>query len=219
MAEEFSVPHVASVSAGPRRGRQTILLDDGRSFVFSDEACLRAGVRIGAEADEAYLQQLEVAEQRTEAHESALRLLSYRARSEQELRARLARRGVGGGVIDEEMERLRAAKLIDDDAFAGMWVQERALLAPRGRRLLQNELRAKGIAPGSIEDATAQLDDHAAALVLAQARAHKLRDATYDDFRKKVGGLLQRKGFDYGVIAAVLREVWGSRGDSNGEAV
>ena len=218
MADQQAAPHVISLRAGHRRGRQTILLDDGRSFVYSDEACLRAGVRVGALADEAYLQQLDIAEQRTSAHESAIRLLSYRARSEREMRSRLTQRGIEAEIIDEELQRLRAAGLLDDEAFAKMWVQERGQLAPRGERLLRNELRAKGISADSIDVATGDVDDHAAALSLARTRARKLSNASYDEFRRKVGGLLQRKGFDYGMTALVLREVWGETGDERADA-
>ena len=218
MTEEQTAPRVLSLRAGHRRGKQTILLDDGRSFVFSDEACLRAGVRVGVVADEAYLHQLEIAEQRTSAHESALRLLSYRARSEREVRSRLAQRGIGADIIDDELQRLRAAGLLDDEAFAKMWVEERGQLAPRGERLLRNELRAKGIAADSIDVATGDVDDHAAALRVARARARKLSNASYEEFRKKVGGLLQRKGFDYTVTSSVLREVWAEAGGESAGA-
>ena len=212
MTEDQTAPRVISLRAGHRRGRQSILLDDGRSFVYSDEACLSAGVRVGAVADEAYLQQLDIAEQRTSAHESAIRLLSYRARSEREVRSRLAQRGIGADIIAEELQRLRAAGLLDDEAFAKMWVQERVQLAPRGERLLRNELRAKGISADSIDVATGDVDDHATALSLARTRARKLSSASYDEFRRKVGGLLRRKGFDYVVTSSVLREVWAESG-------
>lgn len=209
MAE--SPPRVAGLRKGPRRGHQTIVLDDGRVLVCSDEACVRAGIRPGTIADEAYLCQLQMAEQAEMAHESALRLLSYRARSEHELRIRLARRGIAAEIIDGEMERLRATGLVDDGVFAELWVQERTRLAPRGMRLLKDELRAKGIAPEAIDAATVDADDHAAALALARARSSKLAAPTEAEFRTRVGSFLQRKGFEYGVIAGVVREVWTER--------
>ena len=218
MSPAPGAPRVTSLRAGPKRGRQTILLADGRSFEFSDEACLRAGVRVGAIADEAYLQQLEADEQRAAAHESALRLLSYRARSEGEVRSRLRRQGLSEDIIDAELDRLRTAGLVDDESFARMWVQERGQLAPRGERLLRNELRTKGIAAEAIDAATELVDDHAAAISLARNRARKLSGTTYEEFRNKVGALLQRKGFDYGTAAAAVREVWAEHSRDTDEA-
>ena len=206
---------VASVRPGPRRGRQTITLDDGRTIVLSDETCVRAAVRAGAIADEAYLATLEAAEQRATAHEAALRLLSYRARSEREVRTRLARNGIGPDVIEEEVSRLREVGLLDDAAFARMWVEERGQLAPRGTRLLRNELRAKGIASPSIAEATKAVDDEAAALVLARERGARIGPVTYAEFRRRVGGFLQRKGFDHEAASAALRKVWA---EGRGEA-
>jgi regulatory protein len=215
MAAEPDAPRVTSLRSGPKRGRQTVLLDDGRSFVFSDEACLRAGVRVGTVADTAYLQQLEHDDQSAAAHESALRLLSYRARSEREIRSRLRRQGTPEEVVDAELDRLRTAGLVDDEAFAKMWVEERGQLAPRGQRLLRNELRTKGIAAESIDVATESVDDYAAALTLARTRARKLAGLTYQEFRNKIGALLQRKGFDYATCAAVLREVWAEQANGS----
>lgn len=206
---------VASIRPGPRRGRQTITLDDGRTMVLSDQTCVSAAVHAGAIADAMYLATLEAAEQRAAAHEAALRLLTYRARSEGEIRVRLAQKGIGPDVIGEEVARLREVGLLDDAAFARMWVEERGQLAPRGTRLLRNELRAKGIASPSIAEATKAVDDEAAALVLARERGARIGPVTYAEFRRRVGGFLQRKGFDHDTVSGALRKVWAEgRGDA-----
>jgi len=53
------------------------------------------------------LQALRDEDERRTAYESALRLLSYRPRSEKEIRTRLARRGIQPAIIEETAERLR----------------------------------------------------------------------------------------------------------------
>ncbi|MBK6661488.1 MAG: regulatory protein RecX [Thermoflexaceae bacterium] len=81
-------------------------------------------------------------------HEAALRLLSHRARSENEMRTRLGMRGIAPAIIEEEIVRLRDAGLLDDEQFARAWVEDRKRFAPRGRRMLRYELLGRGIEPG-----------------------------------------------------------------------
>lgn len=204
-------------SAG--RGRQVVVaLDDGREFTFSKEACQQvAGCRVGAPADEALLAEIEGAEQRRHAHNVALRLLSTRARSESEMRTRLAMRGIAPEVVTEEIERLRRAGLLDDQQFARAWVEDRKRLAPRGRRMLRYELLGRGIAPESVDLATQDIDDHTTATDLARSRARGSAIENYDRFLSRVGGFLQRRGFDHAVISAALRTVWAEVGAAAAE--
>jgi len=191
------------------RGRQRLLtLSDGREFVFSDEACERIGVATGQEATPDLFEALEKSERRVSAHDAALRLLSHRSRSENEMRTRLAMRGVSPGAIDDEIDRLRNAGLLDDQKFAAAWVEDRKRISPRGRRMLRYELLGRGIAPDSADLATQDVDDRETAIELARARARRGSLTTYEAFVTKVGGLLRRRGFDYEVSATATRLAW-----------
>jgi regulatory protein len=199
---------ITAVVPGKRRMR-LLRLSDGRDFIFSDEACERFGIVEGVAISEARLQDLDGAEQRVQAHEAALRLLSHRSRSENEMRTRLKMRGVGPDVVDEEVERLRNSGLLDDERFAEAWVADRQRLSPRGRRMLRYELLGRGIAPEAVDRATSEIDDLDTALDAARNRARKLHDVDYQAFATRVGGYLQRRGFSYDVITETLRVVWG----------
>lgn len=192
------------------RGRQRLLsLSDGREFLFSDEACERCQVAEGMPATTELLQDLERAERRVSAHDAALRLLAARPRSETEIRTRLAMRGIDPRAIDDEVERLRSAGLLDDEKFARAWVEDRKRVSPRGRRMLRYELLGRGIDPESAEQATQGIDDRSTALDLARARARKLPRTNYEAFFSKVASFLRRRGFDYEVTADTARQVWG----------
>lgn len=194
---------------GTRQGRQRVLvIDDGRELVFSAEACDELGVRSGDVLTDELVKALELADQRAQAHAAALRLLSHRARSEKEMRARLSMRGIPAGIVDEEIERLRRAGLLDDEQFARAWVEDRKRLSPRGRRLLRYELLGRGIDPASVDLVTRDVDDLETALELARSRARGSAIESYDTFLKKVGGFLRRRGFDFDVITQALRTVW-----------
>lgn len=209
MADESPAPLVIAVrSAGRRAERQVLVLDDGQELTFSSETCLRMGVRAGISATPILLAGLRATDATVSAHESALSLLSFRARSAAELRSRLVRKGIDSDTADAEIARLTAAGLLDDEAFARRYVADRANLSPRGARLLRHELRTHGIEADVAAAATQGVDDLSAALALARSRARGPALASYDTFRSRVGGFLQRRGFTYGVTAEALRVTW-----------
>ena len=198
------------------RGRQRLVsLSDGREFAFSDEACERTGIVEGMSVGEGLLESLDAADSRVTAHEAALRLLSTRPRSEKEIRTRLGMRGFAPGAIDDEVERLRRAGLLDDQKFAQAWVEDRKRVSPRGRRMLRYELLGRGIDLESVDRATDGIDDRETALALARSRARGSALSDYDTFMAKVAGFLRRRGFDYSVSAEAVRTVWGEVGGTD----
>ena len=200
------------------RGRfRMLVLSDGREFLFSDEACERARVVEGTVADETLFRALEDAEQRVNAHDAALRLLSHRARSETEMRTRLAMRGVAPPAIDEEITRLRDAGLLDDAKFARAWVEDRKRMAPRGRRMLRYELLGRGIDPESVDVVTNDIDDRDTAIALARGKARGSALSSYETFVAKVGGFLRRRGFDYAVATEATRIAWDEAQEAVGQ--
>lgn len=138
-----------------------------------------------------------------------LRFLSFRPRSEQELRLYLQRRKVEPEQVEAVMEELRRLKLVDDAAFARFWRDSRDRFSPRGERLLKAELRAKGLSSEDVAEALPEPEDEAAlALRAAERHVRTLRGLPWPDFRQKMLGFLQRRGFDYDLSNRVARAVW-----------
>ena len=208
MDEPPSPPTIAEIRSVARGRQRLVVLTDNREFIFSDEACERAAIAVGDVATATVLETLDGAEHRVNAHEAALRLLSHRARSESEMRTRLAMRGVEPAAIDDEVARLQHAGLLDDAKFARAGVEERRRLAPRGTRMLRYELLGRGIEIASIEQVTEDIDDREVAIQLAHDRARRASNSNYDSFAAKVGGFLRRRGFDYDVTAQATRLAW-----------
>jgi regulatory protein len=208
---------ITAIVAGKRRMR-LVRLSDGRDLILSEEACERHGLAEGQTVDEEILEGLDDAEQRYQAHEAALRLLSHRSRSESEMRTRLKMRGIGPEVVDDEIVRLQRAGLLDDEKFAQAWVADRQRMSPRGQRMLRYELLGRGITPEAAARATEHVDDLEVALDAARTRARKAPAGDYQAFATRVGGHLQRRGFGYNVIVEVLRIVWAELGGERAAA-
>lgn len=143
-------------------------------------------------------------------HERALNLLSYRPRSAEEVRRKLrdSKQDFSDTAIETVIERLERAGLLDDEAFARYWVDNRERFNPRSARALRHELRQKGVSDQVADKVLADLDEQDAAYRAAQAKVRRYAHADEDEFRKRMGGYLSRRGFAYGVVRDVLDRLW-----------
>lgn len=85
------------------------------------------------------------------AMEVAARFLATRPRSRREVERRLQRAGADPSVIAVALERLERLGYVDDAAFVRWWTEQRDRHSPRGRRLVEAELRQRGIGREEIE--------------------------------------------------------------------
>jgi regulatory protein len=192
-----------------RQGAVLIEVDGAPWLAISRATVLAAGLRTGLHVDAGIARDLLAREARHRALEAALHLLAHRPRSEAELRERLGDRGLPADAIEHAIARLKAARLLDDAAFARSWVESRG--ASRGRRLLAAELRAQGVDEDIAADALAEMDDTQQARKLARRQAERLGPLPWRDFQRRLGGYLARRGFSYGTIAPLLLELWHER--------
>jgi regulatory protein len=144
----------------------------------------------------------------------ALRFLASRPRSEAEVRRRLARAALSAQQIDSVLAQLRRAGLIDDDAFAAYWVDQRRAFRPRGARLLKAELRAHGVAADLAAQHAASEDDEDDACRAARKKARQLATADEATFRTRLAQFLARRGFDWDTITPTVDRLLRERGEA-----
>lgn len=200
-----------------RGGRVQVVLDDGRIFLLAEGDSAGRDIRPGAAFDDGTHSQPPGTHQPPDIHESALGFLSRRGLSSAELRRRLERRGFDRDAIEAEVERLQRAGLLDDEAFASAWVAERERRAPRSGRLLKAELRQHGIGAESAAAAITGVDDRETAIALARTRARRVHANDFHSFAAKVGGFLQRRGFDHETAMEATRTAWSELGGTDDE--
>jgi regulatory protein len=205
---------VTAITKQRREGRYNLYLDGRFALGLTLDAIAAAGLRAGDEIDDDTLRSLQRAAGGADALAAAMRLLSYRPRSEGELRQRLSRRGAPADLADEAISRLRELGLVDDAAFARAWVEGRSRLSPRSRRLLRRELQARGIEGEAAREALVSLDDEDAALRAAGRRAGAMRGLPYPEFRRRLGDFLRRRGFDPATVRRTVERLWQEIGSS-----
>jgi regulatory protein len=186
--------------------RINVFLDD--EFAFGLSRITAAWLRIGQILDEDKIKELQTADENEVAYQKALHFLSFRVRSENEIRKNLEKHKISEEVILETLERLRRNRLVNDVDFAQNWVENRSDFRPRGRRALQMELRQKGIATDIIDEVLVDLNEDELAYRAAQKQARKYRRLEWQDYRKKMIAFLARRGFNYGAAAPAAEKIW-----------
>ena len=131
---------------------------------------------------------------------AAYHYLSYRPRSEGELRQWLHRRGFANEVAEKTIVKLREQNFIDDLTFAQFWKDNRLSFRPKSKRLIKKELRDKKVAAEIIEQVTEDIDDEAIAYKLGSNRISTLAHLDYPDFYRRLSSYLAYRGFTYEVI-------------------
>ena len=136
-----------------------------------------------------------------------IKLFKHRPRSRYEALTRLQQKGFSREVIESVLEQAERARILDDAKFAQLWVEDRLSRRPRSRRLLERELRAKGIAPEHIQRAIAraELDEEAIARKLITERLPRLRSLDEQTRLRRLAGFLRRRGFSKQTISRVLK--------------
>lgn len=208
---------VTAVERQRRRRRVNVFIDGRFALALSADLAAERDLRPGRAVTADELSALADAEARRSARESAFRLLSYRPRSERELRERLARKGFERAVVEETLGRLRDLGYLDDAAFARFWTETHQTLRPRSRWLLASELRRRGVAQGTAEQATAGISDEDAAYQAAGKRLRALRGLEYGQFRERLGRFLSSRGFSYGIARRTIERCWAEIGGERDE--
>ena len=142
---------------------------------------------------------------------AAYRYLSYRPRSEGEIRQGLHRRGFADELAEKTIAKLREQNLSDDFAFAQFWTGNRLSFRPKSKRLIKKELRDKKVAAEIIEQVTKDIDDEAIAYKLGSSRVATLAHLDYPDFYRRLSSYLAYRGFSYEVIKHTAALVWQER--------
>lgn len=199
---------ITALTAQKKNPNRINVFLDGE-FAFGLSRITAAWLRIGELLSEERIARLQENDGLEVAYQRALELLSYRPRSEKEIRQRLSEKGYSANAIEAVLERLRLAGLVSDEQFARTWTENRVAFRPRSRRMLAAELRQKGVGQETIEQTLNELPaEDILAFESAKKHSRRLEGLDWEDFRKKMAGYLGRKGFSYDTVAEVTRRIW-----------
>jgi len=200
---------ITAIKQGKSRNKRVnIFLDEKFAFSLNMEAFAESRLQIGQQITPEDITRLTAADNYHKCMATAARFLSYRPRSEAEMRQRLEKHGYEAGCIGKVLSKLAEYHLVDDHAFAAFWKDNRNTFSPRSRRLTSLELRRKGVPNDIIEQTINNIDDEENAYQAGLSKIRRLSVTDYDTFRKRLGGYLQRRGFGYETVKSTVDKLW-----------
>ncbi len=219
-APEPVAGRVTEISSQRDPDRVNVFLDGAFAFGLDREVAELEMLAVGDDLDAERIARLRAADDVARATTAALGLLARRPRSERELRDRLRHKGHAPSAIDAAVTKLEGWRYLDDADFARYWVENRAANQPRGRRLLEQELRLKGVDRETVREtiAAAELDEAAAALELGRAKLRSYAGQEPAVVRRRLAGFLARRGYGFDVFRPVLDRLLGeTEGEEDGD--
>lgn len=198
---------ITALTVQKRNPQRVNVYLDGE-FAFGLARIVAAWLSVGQMISDEKIALLKADDGREVAYQQALKLLSYRSRSQAEIEQNLRKRGTSEDVIDGVSQRLSQAGLLNDQNFAQSWIDNRSEFRPRSRRALSYELKQRGVDPETIEKSLSSLDDQELAYQAAIKKARRYQDLEWQVFRQKMSAFLGRRGFTYAVIGPVVSRVW-----------
>ena len=213
----YAVTITALRPRGAKARSFTVELSTGESLRLRAETVAARGLGVGDTVDAAAIAAWQRDDNNRRAVEAGLTFVSYRPRSAKEVADHFRKKAFDAAARDHALRRLTELGYVDDAAFARFWVESRDTHRPKGKRALAWELRQKGVADATIEDALARFGGDEASLAAKVARKRAATLVTDDPyrFRRQLGAFLARRGFDYAIVEQVVSELWQERCDAD----
>lgn len=142
-------------------------------------------------------------------YQKTLRFLTFRPRSEKEIRDYLRKKKADDLTLDRIVNNLKINKFLDDIEFTKWWVEQRTKIRPRAQRIIKFELLQKGIDKDLIEDIfkSSNISEFDKAKDLAIRKIKRYEKFDRQKQYEKMSRFLASKGFDWDIVKEVIDQV------------
>lgn len=143
---------------------------------------------------------------------NTLRFLSYRGRSEKEIRDYLQKKNASPEIIEKIITYCKEYNFLNDEKFAKDWVRSRTTYRLKSKWIIKMELQKKGIDPEIIEKTlnvkgNEEISDTQQVKKLLEKRLSRYKDLPRDKLYQKLGGFLARRGFSWDIIKKSIDDI------------
>lgn len=200
---------ITNIESQKNKDRVNIYIDNLFAIGVDNELRYKYKLEIGMEVDDEFITEVVKAEEQNKVINKALNFLSYRQRSEKELYESLRRKGYEDVYIDNAMDYCREQGYLNDKSFAESFIRDKLNLNKFGTERIRYELMTKGVSRDIIDDVLVidKEEQFDTALALAEKKVSSYKNDDYNKKYRKLGGFLQRKGYNFEIISKVLKKV------------
>ena len=195
-----------------KRSFFTLLFDNGWKVILTREVFNELDLRNNENYNQEDLIKKIILYQYRPALNKAVSMLALRPCSKKEIEDRLIRFHYLPDTIELVIYKLEKEGFLNDPDFAKQWVESRMNQGKYGLNRIAYELRKKGLPEETIDEITAEADpdqEYTSALRLAQKNLKSVSDSEeYFKQKRRIYGMLVRRGFDPDVIHHVMDELY-----------
>lgn len=188
------------------KNRVNIFVDGAFAFALYVETAAWAGLSEGVDITELDLKAIAFEDEKKYAMDAAVQFISYRMRTQKEVRDKLRQKGIGENAAEDVIQRLQEAGYINDSEFASVYAEE--LKGRMGKRGIRQKLFQKGIRDGEADEALAAMGGFEETV---RFQTEKLLEKYRSDDAYKARGKIYRtllsRGFDADEIKSALAEL------------
>jgi regulatory protein len=208
------MPTVTKIAEQKRRkNRRSVHLDGAFAFGCNLNVIATFRLREGMTLSPEQVAEVLAGGVRQECLDDALRMLQSRLHSRSELQRKLTKKEYGPAVVQGVLDDLLRLGYVDDTQFAKTKALSAAQHRHHGKRRAKVELMKAGVAADTadqaLEDVYGAHDSLAAARELARKQAPRLKRLDPQVARRRLVGMLGRRGYDYETIKPVVDQVLG----------
>lgn len=180
-----------------------IYLDNNEKLFLSYEVLLKNGLKKGSEISEDRFSLLVVQNRKYHIRQKAITFLAKRIHSKRELENKLRKKNYEIELIKAVLDKLEEKGLIDDNAFANQFTEEKLNRKKWGLQKIKSELLKKGVSPDivnkvlkSFADSESQLES---AIDVAKKKLNLIskKESDKKKIKQKLSAFLLSRGFDY----------------------
>jgi regulatory protein len=196
------------VELKPRpRDKVSVKLSGGRFFTIPMESA--EALRLDMVLSDEEIERLDRMDQYFRGKEKALRLLSLRSRTREEIRAALDKIELAPSIRDGIVKELEEIGLIDDLRFTSEYVRLKSDVKRLGPHRLRFDLKKLGVAKRIVDEVLDQSFDSSSQETMArEVVARRVGDGPFDEKTvRRIAGLLQRKGYDYEIVNRICYDL------------
>lgn len=194
--------------------RVDIVLDDGQIISLAYEIFLKNNLKSNQDIAEAFLSKILKEDKLYQIKQLALKYLSRRAHSKNELRIKLRQKNFETELIDIVLDELERGKFIDDASFAQHFAEEKINTNRWGKNKIKAELMKRGISSqiisNVINEKFGEDSEIEAGLELAMKKYKNLASRKLDQKKilNSIYSFLLSRGYDYDACKQIIMRLF-----------
>lgn len=214
------MPQITAIESQRRRkGRFNIYVDGQFSFALDESLLAKNMLAAGKSLTANEIERLIKENEAGKLFDNSLRFLSYRPRSEKEVKDFLVKKiarsenikfteALQSPVVSQIIKRLKKQNFLDDEEFTDWWVKARTSSQPKGPYVIRRELINKGVDKEFIDSAISKITNQKdLGYNVIRKKLETWKKLTNLELKNKIYQHLARRGFDSAAIKEVIAQI------------